>query len=112
MINTNGVLDKVLFAIFNNDLKAFNLVAAQDAQSGDIGTETNVDEAMTLALDGITSKLRINLSFSVLATITGSKPVPKAGEVILWKDTTLTKYYILVNFGTDLAPVVKAIELV
>jgi len=112
MINANGVLDKVLRTIFNNDLKSFNLLVATDSQPGDIGVDTNVDEAMTLALDGSTGKLRVSLGFSVLATATGAKPTPAAGSIILWKDTTLTKYYILANFGTDATPVIKQIELV
>jgi hypothetical protein len=48
-----------------------------------------------------------NLILKYMETTTALKPSLQANQFILWKDTTLTKYYILANFNGNS----KTIEL-
>ena len=107
---TPNVLDNILRLVFDNTLKAFRLIAKAipTPDVPDIGVETDVDEAMSLAFDPEKNALRVSLVQEVVEAATVDAPVPAIGVSIIWHDTTADKWYLV--FGID-GTNVKKVEL-
>ncbi len=93
------VLDKILYAVLNQVSKAFQVkwTWSEEVVAGTVGDYTSADEALALAQASSPASLRLNIFASVVETTTVNEPAVAAGEVMLWKDTTLTKFYLVLG---------------